>query len=171
MIRRHLPVLCLLLIACDDQAGNDLKNWMEQTRSQLHPPPQKLVAGTPFQPFRYEIKDRIDPYDFNKISGSVADLQGGGLAPDLKRQREPLESYPLDSLKLVGSLRKAGKVQGLIDIDKTIYQVSIGNHLGQDFGRIVAITDSTIEIDEMLQETGGSWTTRRVRLALQERKP
>jgi type IV pilus assembly protein PilP len=159
------------MAACDDQSGDELKSWMEQTRRQLHPPPQKLVSGKVFQPFRYEVRDRIEPYDFTKISRSLAELQSGGVQPDLRRQREPLENYPLDSLKLVGSLRKTGKVLGLVEIDRTIYQVSIGSHLGQDFGRVVAITDSAIDIDEMLQETGGSWTTRRVRLALQERKP
>lgn len=166
-----LLLLCLLLAACDDQSEDELTNWMEQTRRQLHPPAQKLSPARVFQPFRYEVRDRTDPYDFNKISGSVAELKPGGMQPDLKRLREPLESYPLDSLKLVGSLRKTDKVLGLVEINRTIYQVRIGSHLGQDFGRVVAITDSAIEIDEMLQETGGRWTTRRVRLALQERKP
>ena len=177
MMPRRGLVLCLLagllltLNGCEDAATVALKAWMEQTRHQTQPPPPKLALPLSLQSFRYEAAQRADPFDSKNIAAGFAASHSAsaGLQPDLQRGREPLEAFPLDSLKMVGILRRPGLAIGLIEADKTIYQAKLGNYLGQDLGRVVAISERAIEIDEMVQDPGGNWNHRRVQLNLQEK--
>jgi type IV pilus assembly protein PilP len=175
-MKRHrllaLLPLAILLGACEEQASVELKVWMAQTRLKVQPPLQDLAIQKDFQAFRYEADGRLDPYDPKKLAAGLAAMQGanGGPWPDLARDREPLEAFPIDTLKMVGSMRRTGRVVGLIEVEKIIYQVSPGNYLGQDLGKVVAISDSTMDIDEMVQETSGNWITRRTQLTLQEKR-
>ena len=92
------------------------------------------------------------------------------MQPDLQRPREPLESWPLDSLRLVGSLRRERDVVALVEADKRVYSLRIGGHVGQDFGKVIAIGDKTVDIEELVAEAPGRWMKRRTQLVLQEKK-
>ena len=164
--------LCILLAGCEAQADRELRAWMEQTRHQSYAKPEALPPPASSTGFRYEAAGRADPFEFQKITvGLNADIKAGeGIQPDLARQREALESFPLDSLRMVGSLRSAGDVVALIEAEKTIYQLRLGGHLGQDLGKVVSITDSGVEIDELLQDSSGRWNKRRSQLKLQEKR-
>ena len=88
----------------------------------------------------------------------------------MRRPREPLETFPLDSLHLIGNLRRGKDVVALIQADKLIYSVRIGAHLGQDLGKVIAINDKTVDIDEWVAEGSGRWARRQTQLVLQEKK-
>lgn len=88
----------------------------------------------------------------------------------MRRPREPLETFPLDSLQLIGNLRRGKDVVALIQADKLIYSVRIGAHLGQDLGKVIAINDKTVDIDEWVADSAGGWVRRQTQLVLQERK-
>ncbi len=92
------------------------------------------------------------------------------MQPDLRREREPLEFFPLDSVRLIGSLRRGREAIALIEADKRVYQLRVGAHLGQDFGKVIAIGDKTVDIEELVPEGGGRWTQRRTQLVLQEKQ-
>lgn len=173
MIRRlWLASLLLPLAACEEQANSDLKQWMQQARRDLKPQVQALPQAETFTSFQYKAADRADPFDTKKLAAGFADgmRAGQGLQPDTQRARELLENYPLDSLKMVGSLRRSTQVLGLIEVDKLIYQVRPGSHLGQNYGKVVAIGDEVILVDEMVQDANGSWVMRRAQIALQEKR-
>ncbi len=173
MIRRLLPVTALLLLAaCEEQANSTLKQWMEHTRRDMKPQIQALPQAETFASFQYNAADRADPFDTKKLAAGFGDgtLAGEGLQPDRQRSREPLENYPLESLKMVGSMRRSAQVMGLIEVDKIIYQVRQGSHLGQNYGKVVAIADEAILIDETVQDTNGSWLVRRAQIVLQEKR-
>lgn len=164
-----LIVVHLLLTGCAEAPENDLRAWMREVRQQSHPVPDEIPTRPPLQAFQYEAADRLDPFDIAKISASLsADQNVMGLQPDTQREREALESFPLDSLRLVGSLRRHGQVVALLEVDKVIHQVRIGSHLGQDMGKVIAISDGAIDIEELVQESGNRWTKRRSRLVLRE---
>lgn len=161
----------LLLNGCTEAPEHDLRAWMREVRQQSHAVPSELPAYPPLREFQYDAAGRIDPFDIGKISVSLSvDLNVPGLQPDTQRAREPLESFPLDSLRLVGSLSRRGQVVALVEADKLVHQVGIGSHLGPDMGKVVAINDRVIEIEELVQESGNRWTKRRVRLVLQENR-
>ena len=173
MKRCLLPACAILLLsACEEQASSELRAWMEQARRDLKPQVQALPLAETFQSFKYEAGDRLEPFDLKKLAAGYAGalLAGGGLQPDREHAREPLENYPLESLKMVGSLQRSAQALGLIEVDKVIYQVKPGSHLGQNYGKVIAISDDTMTIEELVQDPNGNWTMRRVQLALQEKR-
>lgn len=173
-MKRYLLPACaiLLLSACEEQATSELREWIEQTRRDMKPQVQTLPPAETYPSFQYEAGDRTDPFDLKKLAAgySAALLANGGLQPDLQRSREALENYPLESLKMVGSMRRSAQVLGLIEVDKVIYQVRPGSHLGQNYGKVIAIGDDAIMLEELVQDANGNWTTRRAQLALQEKR-
>ncbi|HEY0268984.1 MAG TPA: pilus assembly protein PilP [Methyloradius sp.] len=107
-----------------------------------------------------------DPFKARKAKNSSA----GGIQPNLARAKEPLEAYPLESLKYVGLLAKQKLTYALIKTpDGNIQQVKIGNYLGQNFGVITEISDNSVTLKEIVQDDlTGDWTDRTSSINLQE---
>jgi type IV pilus assembly protein PilP len=143
---------------------------MAEIRQRHHPKPFNLPQAARTAEFRYQAGERTDPFDLSKLSTIDAAAISNTPQPDLRRPREPLETFPLDSLQLIGNLRRGKDVVALIQADKLIYSVRIGAHLGQDLGKVIAINDKTVDIDEWVADSTGGWVRRQTRLVLQERK-
>ena len=168
---RALSLIGIFLAGCSEAPDNDLRAWMTEIRQQSHPLPLELPQRPAVEEFTYQASGRRDPFDITQISASLSgDLNTNGLQPDMRRTREPLESFPLDSLRLIGNLRRQGQVVALVEADKVIHQVHLGSHLGPDMGKVIAIGENAIEIEEMVQDVGNTWTQRRARLVLQEKR-
>jgi len=150
----------LLVAACGGQSHQDLRNWMADqgkgVRGKLDPLPQIK----PYEPFAYADFDLPDPFKPRKIE-PVKGESTSKLAPDLNRRREPLEAYPLEGLSMVGTLEKGKALYALVKTpERDIYQVRQGNHLGQNFGVIVGISDTEIKLKELMQDGAGDWSER-----------
>jgi type IV pilus assembly protein PilP len=150
----------LLVAGCGGQSHQDLRNWMAEqgkgVRGKLDPLPQIK----PYEPFAYNDFDLPDPFKPRKIEPAKTESTSK-LAPDLNRRREPLEAYPLESLSMVGTLEKGRTLYALVKTpERDIYQVRQGNHMGQNFGVIVGITDSDIKLKELVQDGAGDWSER-----------
>jgi type IV pilus assembly protein PilP len=161
------------LASCGDGGIQEVKQWMDEVKRQTKVSIPKLAEPKRFIPFTYSAKAETDPYSPAKLSVALAKLQtnsGGGLKPDVERRREPLESYPLDQLKMVGTLQKAGLSFALLQADRSVYQAKVGNYLGQNFGMITKITDAEVELKEIVQDASGDWVERKAKLELQEAK-
>jgi type IV pilus assembly protein PilP len=173
MMRRFfmLTIFSLMLMGCDDQPAAELKSWIEHSRRQVQPTIQKLPPAVVFMAYTYKPADRLDPFDAKKIyATSPADSpNAGALQPDSHRHREPLEAYTIDQLKMVGTLHRKGNSLALIEAEKIIYQVRLGNYLGQDLGKVVKIEEKSMDIDEMIQDATGNWNLRRIQLSLKEK--
>jgi type IV pilus assembly protein PilP len=170
------PVLLVLLLAlagCGDSDIQELKQWMSDVKRQTPRATQKVSEPKKFTPFAYDNKSEIDPFNPEKLSAALAKQQsnsGSGLKPDLERRKEPLESYPLDTIKMVGSLQKAGLNYAILQADKAVFRAKAGNYLGQNFGMITRITDTEVDIKEIVRDASGEWTEREAKLELQENK-
>jgi type IV pilus assembly protein PilP len=93
----------------------------------------------------------------------------GGPRPDPNRRREPLEEYPLDSLKMVGTLTRANQSWAVVQApDGAVHRAKIGDHMGQNFGRVKKITDNRVDLVELIQNPLGEWIEREANLALAE---
>jgi type IV pilus assembly protein PilP len=151
-----------------------MQAWMDQTRADTPRRTGRVPEPKRFVPFRYEPRADIDPFSNAKLQVALArfaDRNKGGIAPDLSRRREPLESYPLDAIRLVGHLNRAstGSV-ALLEADKVIFQARVGGYLGQNFGRILRISETEVRLKEVVQDAAGDWVERDTSLALQESK-
>lgn len=171
MTRFALALIVILLAGCSEAPEHDLRVWMSEVRQQSHAVPAEFPSRPLLKEFQYEVAGRLDPFDMGKIAAALStDLDVSGLQPDTRRTREPLESFPLDNLRLVGSLRRQGQVVALVEADKVIHQVQVGSHLGPDMGKVIAIGDGAIELEEMVQDAGNRWSSRRTRLVMQEKR-
>ena len=160
------------LAGCSD-SGVELQQWMQETKQQTKGSIPKLSEPKKFIPFLYDSKASIDPYNPKKLLVALARAQGNSssmLKPDMDRRREPLESYPLDTLKMVGTLEKPGLVFALLQADKVVFQAKVGNYIGQNFGMVTKITDTAVELKEIVQDASGDWVERQAKLELQESK-
>ena len=159
-------VAALLVAGCGGESHQDLREWMREqgkgAQGKLDPLPQIR----PYEPFAYNAFDLPDPFKPRKIEPTKGNDR---LAPDLARRREPLESFPLESLAMVGTLAKEKSMYALVRTpDKDIYQVRSGNFMGQNFGVITGINDTEIKLKELVQDSAGDWTERSSTLQLQQ---
>lgn len=173
VVRRAAAVAALpatLLLAGCETDRSELRAWMDETRRNTPVRVEKLPAPKTFEPFRYQAGGETDPFSLGKLKvGAVAAARsGGGLAPDLTRRREALEAFPLDNLKLVGNLRQGSANIALLQADTALYQVRVGNYVGQNFGRIMRISESEVAVKELVQDAAGDWVERTTALRLQE---
>ena len=116
-----------------------------------------------------------DPFSPQKLTQALRRESGQGssnaalVAPELARRKEPLEAFPLDAMSMVGSLVKQGKPVALVRIDNLLYQVRPGNYLGQNYGRILKVSENEVLLREIVQDAAGEWIERTATLQLQER--
>ena len=164
----------LALTGCLSDDQDDLRQWMTDLRANTKPRVTPLTEPKQFVPKSYAEQGAVDPFDPLKLTQALrrettqtAD-NTSLIAPELARRKEPLEAYPLDAFKMVGSLRKASTPTALVMLDKLLYQVHPGNYLGQNYGKIVVITETEIQLREIIQDPSGDWVERMTTLDLQE---
>lgn len=159
-------ILLLSLAACGGNGYEDLEQFVKNSGNNLRGKVDPLPEVKPYQPFTYAAFDLPDPFKPRKLKLSQG---GGGLQPDMNRPKEPLEAYALESLKMVGVLKQKGQTFAIIKApDNAIYRVHSGNHIGQNFGLVTAVNDTTVKIKEIVQDSAGDWAERESNLTLQE---
>jgi type IV pilus assembly protein PilP len=162
-----LPIfLACLMTACGGGEGDDLDQFMKNSANDMSKSVEPLPEVLPYIPLQYNADGTLsDPFKARKVAG-----KSGSLQPNTNRPKEALESYPLESLKYVGSMSKNKLTYGLIRTpDSTIQQAKIGNYLGPNFGLITAINENAIDIKEIIQDDlTGDWVERNASLNLQE---
>lgn len=156
------------LVACSAGDHEDLREWMKTVAldSKARIPPLPVVE--PYEPVAYDVGNLLDPFKPAKV-GPEEKKGGGGFRPDLDRPKEPLELYPLESLKYVGVMTRRKVSYAIIQVDGTLYQVKVGNYMGQNFGVVVNVSESEITLRELIQDSAGDWVERTSTLLLQEK--
>ncbi len=166
-------LVILLLSGCGSGEHEDIKQWMAESSRDLRGRAPPLPELKPFPIVSYEGMQGSDPFSDTRLEPEKKEGSGVNM-PDFNRPKEQLESYPLESLSYVGivSKGKSKSRHGLILADGVVFPVGVGNYLGQNYGRIIAITDNEIILKEILQDPSGQtaeWVEREATLLLQER--
>ncbi len=162
-------VASLGFAGCSGEQHTDLRQFVKDADSLPRGRIPPLPEAKPYEPFTYNAFDLVDPFKPRKIEPPKGAAGAGGVQPDFNRRREPLEAYPLENLKMVGTLQNQKDVYALIKTpDNNLFRVRAGNYLGQNFGRIINITESNIKLKEIVQDTGGSWEEKDQSLQLQD---
>ncbi len=165
----------LVLAACGSSGQEELQQWMTQQRAQTQPQVQPIPAPKKFTPQVYTQEAATDPFSNLKLTqalkrdSSQSSANAGLVAPELSRRKEPLESFPLDTVSMVGSLVKQGQPVALVKVDSLLYQVRPGNYLGQNYGKITKVGETEVTLREIVQDAGGEWIERTAKLQLQEK--
>ena len=166
MKRLILPLALAVLGGCSTEL-DELKAFVRDSEKGLPRRVEPLPAVKPFEPFAYEGFDLPDPFKPRKLA-VPKEGGAGGIAPDLNRRKEPLEAFPLEQLKMVGTLQQGKDMYALVRADKTLYRVKKGNYMGQNFGLITDVSESDIKLKEIVQDSAGDWAERQSVLPLLE---
>lgn len=169
--RASLLLAMLVLGGCSADI-DELRQWMETERREARATIKPLVPPKKFLPQPYEAASGVDPFSMQKLSVAVkqeASQPNSLLTAEMSRRREPLEAYPLDSMSMVGSLTRQSKRYALLRVDNLLYQVKGGDYLGQNFGRVMKISETDITLREVVQDAAGEWIERSSTLQLQEK--
>ena len=165
-------VSLIFLTACTTSDTQDLDAYVREVLAQQHPRVDPLPEFIPYETFLYRAQDLRDPFtpQTAEPSTTVAQVSENGIHPDVGRRKEPLEVFPLDSLRMVGTLDKDHETWALIRAsDGAIHRVQPGNYLGQSHGRITGISDYSVSITEILPDGLGGWIERAAALSLSEK--
>ena len=165
-----------VLAGCGASSEDELKAWMQEQRAQQHPRVTPIAEPKPYRPEQYVETGMTDPFSKDRLtqalkreSAQQISKSNALIAPEQARRKEALEAYPLDAMVMVGSLTQAGRPVALISVDKLLYQVRVGDHLGTDFGRVLKITETEVTLREIVQDAVGEWIERPAALRLQEK--
>jgi len=169
MRRAAIFLACLGLAGCGGEEHQDLRQWMKESTKDFKGKIPPLPEIKSFPAVAYDALDIVDPFNAGKIEPEKK-ASGGGLKPDFERRKEPLEAYPLESLKMVGILVMGKMTHALVQADKTLHQVKIGNYMGQNFGIITEISETEIKLKELVPDSLGDYAERTSTLQLQDKQ-
>ena len=161
----------VLLAACSGEQ-EELQQWMEQQKREVKPSVQPLTPPKKFDPQPYASSDGVEPFSPQKLTVALKQESrqpNSVIAAEYNRRKEPLEAFPLDSMRMVGSVVKDGRTYALLRVDNLLYQVKPGDYLGQNYGKITRITETGVSLREIVQDAAGEWIERPSSLQLQER--
>lgn len=159
-------MLGVVLAACNGDQGDDLDQYMRDATKDVKPRIKPLPEVKPYLALQYNADGILtDPFRARKAVNKSSVLQ-----PNLNRPKEPMEAYPLESLKYVGMLSKNKLTYALLKTpDSAVQQVKLGNYVGQNYGRVTKITDGEVVLNEIVQDDlSGDWVERVSSLTLQE---
>lgn len=153
----------VLLAGCGAGEHEDLRDWMNEASKDLRGNVPPLPTVKPYEPVAYDAAGMLDP--FNPARGKAGGGEPkGGAGPDLNRPREPLEEFPLETMALVGIMRNKTKLVAQVLVNGKSYEVRVGDHIGQSFGKVVSIDTTKDEeklvLKELVQEADGGWVER-----------
>jgi type IV pilus assembly protein PilP len=159
----------LLGVAGCSGSNDDLSSWLDQMKARpggrIEPLPQIRPAPT----FAYEPDGRRSPFMPDLPTQRLGLGPDAVAGPDLNRPREFLERYSLDTLRMVGTLEQGGARFGLVqDSDGLIHRVQVGNHMGQNYGRILSITENQIALVEIIPDGLGGYLERPAAVSLRD---
>lgn len=165
-MKKAIFLVPFFLVACGSEQ-EDMKAWMAREEAGMRGQVKPLPEIKPFPQVDYDAFSLVEPFNPEKFVASEVPMRLAGLRPNTDRQREPLEAFPLETLKMVGALMKGGVSNALVDADGAVYQVRAGNYMGQNFGVVTNISETEIKLKELVEDLNGDWVERTTELYLQ----
>lgn len=177
MMRMALFAVCLLLVACSASDHDDMKQWMAENSKDMRGNVPKLPEVKPYEAVPYDADGIVDPFKSSKIEPEAKYKQlagkGGAFQPDFEAREvrnSLLEKYPLESLKMIGYLNVNKKPMAVIQVEDKVKQVKVGDYIGLDFGMVTQVSDTEVQMRELIQDSAGDWAERKSSLFLQSKE-
>lgn len=177
MKRVLLITLCGLLGACSGGGHEDLKQWMAENTKDLRGSIPKLPEVKPYEPVPYEVEGGLDPFKPGKIEPESKYRQaagkGGAFQPDFEAREvrnSLLEKYPIESIKMIGYMNVNKRPMAVVQVEDKVKQIKVGDYMGLDFGMVTHISDTEVQLRELIQDSAGDWSERKSSLYLQSKE-
>ena len=156
--------IALVLSGCT-RGTSDLRDWIAQEKAKKGGPITPLPVIKTFETFKYDDQNKRDP--FSPSPTELEPANTAGPRPDANRSREPLETFALDSLKMVGTVGAGAGTEVLIkDPGGVIHRIHRGEYMGQNYGHVIAISDDHVDLVELVSNGNGGWMERPASIAL-----
>lgn len=164
----HLPLLTLIVVgaslAACSSGDDDLQAFINSTNQEAGGRVEPLPEVKPYQTYTYADMNMRSPFMPTSPNSGNPNLR-----PDAHRNREFLEQYSLDTMKMVGTIQQGGQMYGLVQTkDGLVHRVIVGNYVGQNDGKITAISTSKIDVREIVPDGLGGYIERPAALSLNE---
>ena len=175
--QRHLQICCGVFLTCLVGCGNDDFSDLNQYIAKVKAEPKGAIKSLPaikvVESFIFNpkgLRDPFKPLEQPEQQVELAELStGGGIRPDTTRRKEDLETFPLEVLKMVGTVVMKSNLWGLVKADDgSIHRVQVGNYMGNNYGKIIHISADEIELMEIVPDKPGKWREQQTSLALTE---
>ncbi len=159
-----------LVVSCGDDGMQDLEQFVKKVKARKPGRIEPLPEIKQIETFVYIPGNRRNPFLPTQAAEPEEVAQADdGLAPDPNRRKEELESFPLDSIRMVGTVDLKDTIWGLVKTsDMTIYRVKVGNYMGQNHGQITSITEDKIELTEIIPKKPRGYMERQASVSLSE---
>lgn len=178
-MNRFVALVCIFLAcvvsACGVPQDEKPTSVLALQANQVTAPKVPSPALFSYQAQPYIATPALDPFNSQRLTlahkkeWQAATAQSGLLASELKRNKENLEAFALESITLVGHMSSQGRQVALVKVDGLVYSVQQGSYMGQNLGRVTAMNDRSLSLRELVQDPAGQWIERKVTLVLQER--
>ena len=156
-----LLVMATLISGCQQNSMNDLQRFVDTAHKGKKPRVEPLPEIQPIEGFSYSAQSFPDPFNRQNLKPRRVVASGSGTGPDKNRRREPLEQFPLDSLVMVGTLFREGEKRVIIKTPRGAVQTAtIGNYMGQNYGKIINISEREVTVKEHVLSSSGVWVER-----------
>ena len=162
--------LAASLAGCGGEEQRELQAELAALTKDVRGRVEPLPQVRPYEPVPYTAESQVDPFRPERIDVAKAGIAASAskLAPDPNRPKEPLESFPLESIQMLGTITQSQETFALVKAGPNLYRVRKGNYMGQNFGVITGIDDAQISLKELVQDAGGDWVERSSALQLVE---
>ncbi len=163
-------LLALLVVGCSDQES-DLVQYVGHVKAM--PPSEiealpKMVVIDAFEFDAENVRDPFKPLEMMAAKMPAYDALSNAVHPDYSRLKQALEFMPLDTLRMVGTVFFQLELWALIEtLSGQIHRVRVGDYMGSNHGKVVAIKDSSIELLELVSDVeSGVWVKRKAKLEI-----
>ena len=153
---------CVLIVGCSSP-NNDLRQELDSLTANVKGKIEPLPVLVPYEAFTYQADALLDPFSSIKIT---AKFRNSEINPDIKRKKEYLESFPTESIKMVGFVILEKVKYAVVDVEGLTYKVKVGSYMGQNMGQVTSITESGLMLKELTEESGG-WAEKLSELSIQ----
>ena len=144
------------LAGCSDESFSDLEQYIKKIKTRQKGTIEPLPENKTIEPFLFNLDESRNPFKpvdkpAEEEDDETDDVSKKGIRPDFTRRKEDLEDYPLDTLEMVGTIKK-DILWGLIRSKEGVQRVKVGNYMGLNHGKIIQITDNQIDLVEIIKD-------------------
>ncbi len=165
-------VVMALLAGCSNDDFSDLTRYVAEVKARPKEPIKPLPEIKVIEPFMFKpdgLRDPFKPLEQPEQAQGIDVSAGSGIKPDTSRRKEELEAFPLDGLRMVGTIDMKSSLWGLVKAsDGTIYRVKVGNYVGKNYGKVIRIVSDKIELMEIVPDKPGTWREQPASIVLTE---
>lgn len=169
VFRLYFLVTALTLVGCSS-GMSDLEQYVKEVRDRTEAPIEPIPEIRQPELYAYQSREAglRDPFTPAVEEEEPVMTTDNGIRPDVLRRKEELESFSLDTLRMVGTLAQDDRWALVKNKQGVIYRVKPGNYMGRNHGRISAIYDDRIELVEIVPDRAGGYTERPAQLSIGE---